>query len=299
MIDRFFYNHFEYRLDNERRSIHKRVFEDLLVWLKAEFEMPLDELLNASNYVQIHERFHLLELDWHLRELPRHSQLGRLLIEAAMLHRYQMAYLELGSKISPKQTRSMATVKMITIRKLSDVILQVAPDQLQTILQLGKLPNMDAATWKRLFAYAASFAYVVQVFDSLHECSVFPSSLHEGIDIGLDMVVIDNDSLKGFCVQVNCGDPKREMWVEPVLERPTSRETDTRGQRRKRIFDGTEQFNKFNDRNCTAIRTVVGRVGEEVHDLCPLDMDRARARKVLQSIAQQEHNGGRRLAAHA
>ncbi len=295
MIDRFFYNHFEYRLDSGKAMVHEKAFEDLYEWVKKGVKIPDDDLLDASNYIQVHERFYLLELDWFLRELPRHSQIGRLMIEAALLHVFQMAHLKLGDKITPRQVRSMVALRAVAQKRLSEVILQVAPEQLATIMQLGRLPNMDADNWKQLFAYAMSFAYAVQVFDSLEECSVYPANLHERIDIGLDLIVTDNDSCKGYCVQVNCAIPEHGFWSEHVYERPFDRETDTKSMRRKRIFDGTERFNDFNRRDCSAVRINVGKVGDEIHSLDPLEHDRARLRKLFERIESRDRREENRV----
>ncbi len=288
MIDRFFVDRLLLKLDPHKERIRDIAFEELDNILRTDVFVPVDDrLLETSNFAQVQERVFLTELDWSLRKLTGLYYIEKMFLEVALLHRLHVVYMSMEANRTLRETRSMKVLGTMMRQRLILLLLQVAPDQYTKLYSIGKLPNLDADEWKNAFVGAASFVRAAQAFSAIEECSVYCASLHEDLDVGLNMVVINHKTNLGFCVLVSSSNNDERFYTEHVHTLPWENDDSVVAHKRRRIFDGTAKFNQFNQRDFMAIRIAVGRPNGEAIDLNPYPEDTYCVRLRMERIHEE------------
>lgn len=293
MIDRFFLTHPELRLNWYKASLSDLPFSSLETLTKEEWSIPDEDFLSDSNYIQVHERYFLSELDWALNGVDGLTYFERLLVEAVILHKLQMVYFRLGDDRPQRQTRSMVALGAIVHQRLNLLLLQVSPHQYSQIFSIGKLPNLDVAEWEKAFVGSSSYVRAVQAFATIKDCRVFLSTLHEFVDKGISFLVTNMKTDRGMCVNVKSGEPEGRFYTEHVHTKPDNDDPGITANRRRRVFNGTEDFNINNGRNLSAVRIIVGRPNGGSYDMTPYKEDSERVGMLIERLFLDDESSTR------
>ena len=190
----------------------------------------------------------------------------------------------------------MVTLGAMVHQRLSLLLLQVSPHQYSQISSIGKLPKLDADEWKKAFIGASSYVRVVQAFSTTQDCKVFLATLHEYIDKGISLIVTNQKTDKGMCVGIKSGEPDGRFYTEHVHTKPDDNDQSFTANKRRRIFNGTDDFNFNNGRNLSAVRVIVGRPNGESFDMTPYKEDSERIRMLIERLFSDDESSTRAVA---
>lgn len=247
MLDKFLSTHTVLAFKNRRQiRLNGRTFALAESLAGKQIEPPARDLLTDSAPVRHHVMIYELVAE---EEIAMESQdaypIDRLLAEAVVFHQLIMKESDVEER-TRSLDRSVRVLGFLLQDRLTRVFLEVHPDQLPRIRDIGKMWGMDREDWEKRVAGASAEAKAILELTNLPGVVVYKSNIWEDIRWGIDLFLVLEGTEAGMCVSIktHVGD-RTNVYTN---EGQTPKGNGTRDHW-LRIQEGTEEFNRRAERN--------------------------------------------------
>lgn len=249
------------------------------IYARFPVSVPSSYQLFLTGHVQTHEK--IFELHMATTDVPymiRLTRIERLLFDTISLHKLMRHFAH--EKATDRERRSRVVLGCMIQHRLTKLLIDVHPQELDRIYLLGRAGEIDQYLWETSFVGAASCARAVCTFLETNQGRIFLPSVFEDCMLGIDLIIL-NYKRDNWCVSVKAGRPSTPMIIEHVHTRPNNEDSSHKSEDRRRIFDGSHRMEELYDGTFRACRIVVGKTNGNAYDLTVYEEDTNRLHQFI------------------